>query len=205
MTNPVFHIYNKHDQLLVAWFLASMTSLLTKMVGLESSTQIWNRLLTHYASHNRTMVKKFKMLLKTPKNDRSIYVYLNDIKKLVDSLATMGSPLSTVDHIDAILNGLSVDFDGFITSVLSHSNPYSVDNLEALLLAQEEQFDKHKLSHNTILQVNTVSTPWQFNNHNKKKFHTYIPCGGHFTNSSGSLMSSPRFPGSRTHNHPSPP
>ena len=175
--NPTFRSYHKQDQLIVAWLLAAMTSpLLTKMVGLETSRQIWHRLLTHYASHTRAMVKKFRMLLKTPKNDRSISAYLNDIKKVADSLVAVGSPLSTVDHIDVILNGLSADFDGFITSVLSRSDPYSVDDLEALLLAQAARFDKHKLSHDTLLQVNTVSTPtpWQFKTQNKKKFHSIL-------------------------------
>ena len=193
--NPAFHSYHKQDQLIVAWLLAAMTSLLlTKMVGLETSAQIWHRLLTHYASHTRAMVKKFRMLLKTPKNDRSISTYLNDIKKVANSLAAVGSPLSTVDHIDAILDGLFADFDGFITSVLSRSDPYSVDDLEALLLAQKAQFDKHKLSHDTLLQVNTVSTPtpWQFKTQNKKKFHSYTPRGGHSTNSSGPSFSSSR-------------
>ena len=81
------------------------SSLLTKMVGLDSSTKIWCRLLTNYASHTRAMVKKFSLLLKTPKNDRSISTYVNDIKKIVGSLAPVGSVISFVDHVDAILDG----------------------------------------------------------------------------------------------------
>jgi len=51
------------------------------------------------------MVKKFSLLLKTPKNDRSISTYVNDIKKIVGSLAPVGSVISFVDHVDAILDG----------------------------------------------------------------------------------------------------
>jgi len=81
------------------------------------------------------MVKKFRLLLKTQKNDNSISTYVNDIKKIVDSLAAVGSPISSVDHVDAILDGLSADFDGFITFILSRSDPYTVYDFEALLLA----------------------------------------------------------------------
>jgi len=73
------------------------------MVSLDSSAKIWHRLLTHYASHTRTMVRKLKLLLMTPKNDRSIYVYINDIKKVVDSLVVVGFPFLPADHIDAML------------------------------------------------------------------------------------------------------
>ncbi|XP_068498464.1 uncharacterized protein [Phaseolus vulgaris] len=148
------------------------------MVGLDSSAQIWNRLLTYYASHTRPMAKKLCLLLKTPKNERSISTYVYDIKKIVDSLAVVGSPVSTANHFDAILDGLSPDFDGFITSIRSHSDPYTVDDLEALLLAQEERFDKHKLAQDPLLQVNTISTPWLVKNQNRKKFSTYTPQGG---------------------------
>ena len=154
------------------------SSLLTKMVGLDSSAQIWNRLLTYYASHTRPMAKKLCLLLKTPKNERSISTYVYDIKKIVDSLAVVGSPVSTANHFNAILDGLSPDFDGFITSIRSHSDPYTVDDLEALLLAQEERFDKHKLAQDPLLQVNTISTPWLVKNQNRKKFSTYTPQGG---------------------------
>ena len=79
-----------------------------------------------------------------------------DIKKTVDNLAAVGADISTEEHIEAILDGLSDEYDGFITSILSRTDPYSVDDLEALLLAQEERFEKHK-TQSSLLQANTVS------------------------------------------------
>jgi len=154
------------------------SSLLTKMVGLESSAAIWCRLLTHFALHTRAMVKKFHLLLKTPKNDRSITTYVTDIKKIVDLLAAVGSLMSTADHVEAILDGLYADYDGFITSILSRQDLYTVYNLEALLLVQEEQFERHKLAHDSILQVNNVSSSWNLKNQHKKKPSTYPFHGG---------------------------
>jgi len=71
--------------------------------------------------------------------------------------------------VDAILDGLSEDYDGFITSILSHTYPYNVDELEALLLAQKEWFEKHRLAQSFVFQVNTTSTTWHFNNPVKQK------------------------------------
>jgi len=60
----------------------------------------------YYASHTRAKIRKLKLQLKTPKHERSISTYLLDIKKVVDSLAATGSPVSSEDHTDTILDGL---------------------------------------------------------------------------------------------------
>jgi len=53
----------------------------------------------------------------------------------MDILIVVGCPISSEDHIEAILNGLSDDYDSFITFVTSRLDPYTVKDLEALLLA----------------------------------------------------------------------
>jgi len=190
--NPEFCTYQQQDQLLVAWLLASMSSsLLTKMVGLDSSAEIWCSLLTHFASHTRAMVKKFRLLLKTPKNDKSITTYVTDIKKIADSLAAVGSPITIADHVDAILDGLSAEYDGFVTAILSRQDPYTVDDLEALLLAQEERFERHKLAQDSILQVNTSSSSWNLKNQYKKKPFHYNSRGGQSPHPTGFRPSNP--------------
>jgi len=114
-TRFFFH-YHKQDQLLVAWLLASMSSsILTKMVNLDCSTAIWTHLSTYYASHTRATIKKLRLLLRTPKNNCTVANYFLDIKKTIDSLSTIGASISNTEHIDAILDGLSKEYDGFIT------------------------------------------------------------------------------------------
>jgi len=136
VVNIVYLHCHKKNQLLVAWLLASMFStILIQMVGLDSSTKIWQRLTTYYASHTRAMIKKLRPLLKTSKSERSISKYILDIKKTIDSLAVVGALIYAIGHVDTILDGLSKDYDGFITSILSRTDPYDVDELEALFLA----------------------------------------------------------------------
>jgi len=159
--NPLFLLHKQQDNLLVAWLLASMlNSLLTKMVVLRSAYQIWDKLNVYFASNTRARVRKLKTQLKTPKQDRSINAYLLDIKRVIDSLAAVDSNVSTEDHLEVILDGLPEEYDSFITSVTSRLDPYTVDDIEALLLAQEERFDKHKSLDRPFIQANTASTQW---------------------------------------------
>jgi len=83
--------------------------------------------------------------------------YVLDIKKYVDLLAAIGSLISNDDRVEATLEGLLEEFDDFITAILSSLDPYTVEEVEALLLSQEEQFDKHIVSANTPIEANLVS------------------------------------------------
>ena len=158
--NPDITRYKKQDSLLVAWMLASMTTpFLTKMVGLHSSAEIWDVLHTYFAANTRAQIKKFRLRLKNPKNERSVSTYLLDIKKTVDLLAAIGAPVSVEDHVETILDGLSADFDPFVASIMSRKEVYTINEIEALLLAQEERFAKHlQVDHLTVPPTVDVAT-----------------------------------------------
>ena len=50
--------------------------------------------------------------------------------------------MSEKKHIDVIFEGLSTDYDTFILSIESHIDPYTIDDVESLLLAQEAMIEK---------------------------------------------------------------
>jgi len=50
----------------------------------------------------------------------------------------LGAPIFTDDHIEVILDGLSEEYDNFVTSILSRVDPYTVEEIETLLLSQKE-------------------------------------------------------------------
>jgi len=51
--------------------------------------------------------------------ERSFCFYLSyGHKKIIATLAVVGSPISTEDHIDTIFDGLPKEYDGFITYVI---------------------------------------------------------------------------------------
>jgi len=51
---------------------------------------------TYYATQSRAKIKKLKVQLRNPKKDCSISTYLLDQKKIVDTLAVVGAPISIV-------------------------------------------------------------------------------------------------------------
>jgi len=63
---------------------------------------------------------------------------------IVDSLCAAGVSVSEEEHIEHILDGLSEEFDRFVTTILSCHEPYTVEEIEALLLDQEESLERHQ-------------------------------------------------------------
>lgn len=60
-----------------SWLLALMNmSILTQLVGLSSSSQIWNKLSVYHASQSRAKVKILEIQLHTPK-ERHNYCFIS--------------------------------------------------------------------------------------------------------------------------------
>ncbi|XP_062086325.1 uncharacterized protein LOC133792434 [Humulus lupulus] len=83
----------------------------------------------------RIQLKNFK------KGSLTIHDYLLRLKT---KLGSVGHPVTSKEHIVAIFKGLPPDYDLFIISVNSRSQPYTVAEIESLLLAQESQLEKHQ-------------------------------------------------------------
>nr|KYP45414.1 Retrovirus-related Pol polyprotein from transposon TNT 1-94 [Cajanus cajan] len=132
-----------------------------RMVGYEWCHQIWSNLETYFVSQTKARVKQLKIQLRATKKSTTIHQYLLEIKKIVDTLAAIGSPLDIAEHIDAIFDGLPEDYDPFTTSVLTRTDEYTVEQIEALPMAQEEQLEKHKRNDSTPLQANMTQSNFQ--------------------------------------------
>lgn len=141
--NPEFSDWRRQDQLFVSWLLASVTEgVLARVVGCDFAFEIWEKIKIHFASQTRAKIKQFKTQLRTTrKGSLRMYEYLLKIK--IDySLAAVGSPVPASDYIEAILDGLPDEYESVVTTVISKVESYTVDEIEALLLSQENRLEK---------------------------------------------------------------
>ena len=88
------------------------------------------KLEQYFASQTRAKIGQFKDQLKTTKKGSlNVVEYLSKIKSCVDSLTSVGHILTDKDHIDAILDGLINEYDAFITSILTRSESYMIEEV----------------------------------------------------------------------------
>lgn len=79
--------------------------------------------------------------------------YLLNLKKVIDQLVVVGSPVSTEEYIETILDGLPTDYNPLITYIISRLDPYSIEEMEALLLTVEDWIKKTNVSNLAIAPV----------------------------------------------------
>ena len=144
VVTPAYRIWERQDQLLVSWLLSSMTEgVLTRMVNCDTAAQIWKTLEVYFAQQIRAKVSQFKtQLSRTKKIDITMNEYLLKIRNLVDLLVLVGESYTERDHVEAICEGLPDEYETFILATSTHNDKFSVDEIEALLLAQEARIEK---------------------------------------------------------------
>lgn len=64
-------------------------------------------------------------------------VFLIKVQEIADSLASVGSPISPQEHVDALLKGLPRGYNSVILVVESKFEPLPIAEIEALLLAHK--------------------------------------------------------------------
>ena len=107
-------------------------------------------------------MRQLKIQLKSIKEEgNSASKYLLKIKKIVDSLAAIGAPISTEEQIEVILDGLNEDYNTLITAILARSQPFSINELKALLMAQEEMLERFKKYDIGLVQANLAQSTIQ--------------------------------------------
>lgn len=102
----------------------------------------------------RAKIRQFKMELRnTQKGEKPMNEYLMRIKAIVDSIISIGDRITQAEHIEAIFDGLSEDYDPFIISINTRLEPYTVSEVESLLIAQEVRLEKHNKVSGTVDKI----------------------------------------------------
>ena len=72
--------------------------------------------------------------------------YLQKKITIADNLAAIAKPISDSDLASSLLSGLGSDYEAFITSMTTHLDALSIDDLTSFLLFQEVRLEDVALS-----------------------------------------------------------
>lgn len=67
-----------------------------------------------------------------------MYEYLLKVKSIVDSLNVIGNPVLVNDYNEAIFDVLPDEYELVITTVISKTESYKIDEIEVFLLTREQ-------------------------------------------------------------------
>ncbi|KAF8391041.1 hypothetical protein HHK36_023341 [Tetracentron sinense] len=145
IVNPDFVAWRRSDRLLRGWITGTLNEdVLSLVVGLESSKEVWNTLHDAYAQDSQErefhLTQKLQMLRK---GTSSLSDYIRVFKNICDDLAAIGKPLDDKKKVFWLLNGLGVEYKSFITTMLKPPTP-SYKEIIPLLQSHETWISTHE-------------------------------------------------------------
>ncbi|MFQ6656608.1 hypothetical protein Gotur_026642, partial [Gossypium turneri] len=165
--NPEFAHFEQQDSALASWLLSSISpSVLPHLIGMDTSAKIWKAVVALYGSKTTSKLMFYRRTLHSQrKGEMSMKDFLVKIKSCCDHLASCGEIISEHEHITAILNGLSPDYEFVITIVTSSQVPYTVQGVVSMLLDAEarQQLVSTEISSSANVVMagsGPFTTPW---------------------------------------------
>jgi gag-polypeptide of LTR copia-type len=141
--NPEFLSWHRQDQLLLSWIRSSLTELVQAQVcSCVTTADLWSTLSNIFLSSSRARLIELRRKLHTStKGSMSCSDFLQQIRKLTDELAFIGSPISDEDLVLFVLNGLGHEFNSFVVAVIiaatSRTDSLHFADIHRLLLSHE--------------------------------------------------------------------
>ncbi|GMJ03321.1 hypothetical protein HRI_004001300 [Hibiscus trionum] len=137
--NPAYTRFVQQDSSLASWLLSTVSpEVLPRLVGADTSSKIWQLITGMYSQLSTTRLMHLHCRLRSIKKcDLSMRAYTMQIKEICDLLASCGSPVSSIEQIATILNGLPPEYDPFVAVISASRDPYTVDNAVSILIDAE--------------------------------------------------------------------
>ncbi|PNX94499.1 retrovirus-related Pol polyprotein from transposon TNT 1-94, partial [Trifolium pratense] len=134
------------DQTLFTWLLSTISDgVLPRVLHCKHAHEVWDTIHKYFNSVLKARARQLRSELKnTKKLARSVNEYLLRIKSIVNSLIAVGDVVTVQEQADAILEGLPEEFNSFVMMIYSRFESPTVEEIEALLLLQEAQFEKFR-------------------------------------------------------------
>jgi hypothetical protein len=118
--NPEYARWISNDQSAWGYLLWNMSrEVLIQMVAQTSSAGAWTAIAKMFSSQSRARVVHLrKQLNMTKKENKTVAVFLNQIKTLADEMAAAGKPLDNEDVISYVLSDLNDEtYNGFVAAI----------------------------------------------------------------------------------------
>ena len=135
-----FITWRKSDRLLRGWIIETLTEeALSLVVGLETTSAVWEALKNAYAkdSQEREFTLRQQVTYFRKHDNQSMKDHIRTFKKLCDSLAAIGKPVSDSENVFCLLTSLGPQYENFTTTMLKLPRPSYSE-----LVSQLQNFDQ---------------------------------------------------------------
>ena len=138
-SNPEYEKWLKEDQQLLAHLNNSLSrEVLAQVATKTTSASVWAALGDMFSAQSQARVTNLRMqLANCKKGGQTAAAYYAKVKGLGDELAAAGRPVPDEELVTFILAGLDFDYNPLVSSVLGRTEPISLSDLYAQLIAYD--------------------------------------------------------------------
>ena len=142
--NSTFIAWKNREQAMFTFLNSTLSpGILALIVGQKSAKGVWRMLEKRFASISRSHVMSLRNELNAiKKGNESIDGYFQKIKQARDRLATVSVFVDDKELLHIVLDGLPSTYDSFSSAIRTRSDVLSVEELNALLNAEERVIKK---------------------------------------------------------------
>ena len=142
--NPAFIAWKNREQAMFTFLNSTLSpAILALTVGQKSTRGVWKVLEKRFTSVSRSHVMSLRNELNAIKKGvDSIDGYFQKIKQSRDRLAAVSMFVDDEELLHIILDGLPSEYDSFSSAIRTRSDVLSVEELNALLNAEERVIKK---------------------------------------------------------------
>lgn len=168
------------------------------IIGCKSSWGLWDCIHSFFHSITTARTRHTRLELSNINLDgKTISEYFLHVQTLIDEVVAIGESISSKEHIQIVLDGLSEEYEASVSFICNHLHNITIEEVESILLAHEARLDKFRkkplaTANVTIVlraasnsvsqpQVNVVEQPNPNARSSQNRGGCFIPCGGRLT------------------------
>jgi len=115
-----------------------LKSVLSHVLGLNHSYQAWEKTHEYFSLHTKSRARQLRTAMRAVSLvGKTMDEYLHKIKGYVDELAGVGVSVRHEEHVNAIIEGLPLDYAPIVSVIESKKRTPSIAEIEALLYGHE--------------------------------------------------------------------
>ena len=142
----MFRAWIAQDQAILSAIQSSLGEGVAGLVLFASSShEVWDILESSFSSQSTAQSMAIRAKLgETRKDNDTVTTFYNKIKKLADTLASIGEPLRDSEFTSFILAGLDSDYDSLAEVINERKEPLRPQELYSRLLATEQRLNARR-------------------------------------------------------------
>ncbi|XP_039032914.1 uncharacterized protein LOC120168172 [Hibiscus syriacus] len=107
--NDAYEVFFAQGSALASWLLSTIDPFLSHLVGVETTIEIWSKVIQFFANKSSSTIVNLHYKLKLiRKGDLSMHTYIAQVNEICDAFSTCDAPVSDYEQIVTILNGAPV-------------------------------------------------------------------------------------------------